>query len=424
MAKRKKGKSKALSPKLQEAQHRKVYIRKLINFAEAIGVEDFELIASADDLKYLFDMRVGISTLIANSDDIPLSVLKNIREGHEKFLNEFKFSFIDPEDASTKDRKAVTLREFLSFGQALYFYLTNEKSPCRSEILKQRFAEYIELMESDSFPFMHMYEALWQACLEESTLDTKMYWVNHGYKIKDMRLTNRFDLYAVRPEQKKVNIDGKWRKVLRVGWARPLDGPEWISIDASHFGLAKSQKQISLPVYIQPHALHRMSERLDCIDAYLQHFHLYLTLKEPLVVENHSGQKLVAYSYNGKRLGYLLAEVVDGIILIRTFLFITMDRTPEGQALQETIGLEAVDKKYLAIDRLSTFILSDIPNHPDIKEHFMKAGCADLFSFDTSELQPEHQFELGQFIRTYLDTNREKTLVLPISEEISMQAAV
>lgn len=417
MAKRKKGKSKALSPKLQEAQHRKVYIRKLISFAEAIGVEDFELIASVDTLHYLFNMRVGVSTLIANSTDIPVSVLKDIREVHEKFLNEFRFTF-----TGTADGQAVTLRDFLSIGHALYYFLTGKRPPFPSEILKQRFAEYIELMENDPFPFTHLYEALWQASLAKSTLDTKMYWVDHEYKLKDMRLTNHFELHAVRPEQKMVKINGIFRKVLRVGWARPIEGPEWVSIDAAHFGLAQSLGQASLPLYIQPHALHRMSERLDCINAYLQHFYLYLSLLEPVVVESHTGQKLIAFSYQDKRLGYLLADLVDGIVVIRTFLFITMDRTPEGQALQETIGLGAVDKKYLAIDRLSTFILSDIPNHPDIKEYFMEAGCTDLFKFDTSALQPEHQIELGQFIRTYLDTNRDKTLVTPILEETQVQA--
>lgn len=419
MAKRKKGKSKGLSPKLQEIQHRKVYIRKLIYFAEAIGVEDFQLLASADMLRYIFDMRVSVSTLIANSSEVPLSVLKNVREVQEKFLNEFKFTF-----TGTADGMPVTMRDFLSIGHTLYYFITSEKSPHSSSILKQRFAEYIELMESDPFPFSHMYEALWQACLEESTLDTKMYWIDHGYKIKGMRLTDHYELHSVRPEQKKVKIDDIFRKVIRVGWARPIEGPEWVSIDAVHFGLAKNPGEASLPLYIQPHALHRMSERLDCIDAYLQHFYLYLSLQTP-IIEKHAGQKLIAYSYNDKRLGYLLADVVNEIVVIRTFLFITMDRTPEGQALQEAIGLEAVDKKYLAIDRLSTFILSDIPNHPDIKEHFMKAGCSDLFSFDTSKLQPEHQIELGQFIRTYLDTNRDrdKTLVVPIAEEAPIQAA-
>ncbi|WPP49977.1 hypothetical protein [Catalinimonas niigatensis] len=420
MAKRKKGKSKAFSPKLQEAQHRKAYIRKLIYFAEAVGVEDFDLIASVDTLHYLFNMRVGVSTLITNSPEISVAILKDIREVHEKFLNEFRFTF-----TGTADGKVVTLRDFLSIGHALYYFLTSDKPSFSSEILKQRFAEYIELMENDPFPFTHLYETLWQASLAKSTLDTKMYWVNHEYKLKDLRLTNHFELHAVRPEQKIVKINGIFRKVLRVGWARPIEGPEWISIDASHFGLAQSLGKASLPLFIQPHALHRMDERLDCIDAYLQHFYLYLSLLEPKVVENQMGLKLIEYIYQDKKLGYLLADVVDGIVVVRTFLFITMDRTPEGQALQQTIGLEAVDKKYLAIDRLSTFILSDIPNHPDIKEHFMEAGCTDLFKFDTSALQPEHQIELGQFIRTYLDKDRTQLpQINEFTEEEQLQVTV
>jgi hypothetical protein len=69
-------------------------------------------------------------------------------------------------------------------------------------------------------------------------------------------------------------------------------------------------------------------------------------------------------------------------IVIRTFLFITFSGTPEGQKLSQITGLNMFDKKYLAIDRLSTFMKTDIRENPVLADLFTRAGCGDLFQTD------------------------------------------
>jgi hypothetical protein len=278
-------------------------------------------------------------------------------------------------------------------------------------------------MEDAPFSMTKIGEYQWLAALDESTLDGRMYWVNHEYTIRDARLLNRFELYSIRLEQKKIKIKGIVRNVIRVGLAKPNGGPEWMSMDSHFFDDQQTPGQNMLPVYIQSHALHRMRERLDCFKSSIQHFYLCVSLTEAVVTKTRKGRCLIEYRYQEQKVGYLVADMIEDTIVIRTFLFVTMDSTPEGKALQQTIGLEAVDKKYLAIDRLSTFLLSDIAGHPDIKQHFIHAGCEDLFNFDTSALRPEDQLELAHFIRSYLDKERASIPAMAALAEEEIQEA-
>ena len=51
-------------------------------------------------------------------------------------------------------------------------------------------------------------------------------------------------------------------------------------------------------------------------------------------------------------------DIIEGKIVIRTFLFVTNNGTPEGKKLAQITGLQKLDKKYLALDKLSTFMTS------------------------------------------------------------------
>ena len=69
-------------------------------------------------------------------------------------------------------------------------------------------------------------------------------------------------------------------------------------------------------------------------------------------------------------------------MVIRTFLFITFSGTPEGLKLSQITGLNMFDKKYLSIDKLSTFMKADIRENPVLADLFTRAGCGDLFQTD------------------------------------------
>lgn len=124
---------------------------------------------------------------------------------------------------------------------------------------------------------------------------------------------------------------------------------------------------------------------------------------EPIPLNNERSF-LFPLTFSKAKLGYLKADVIGDKLVIRTFLFITNNGTPEGKKLQELFGLQKADKKYLGIDKLSTFILSDIKENEQLKKLFCEAGCGALFKLDKTLLDNPEEKEIAcaKFIANYL----------------------
>jgi hypothetical protein len=137
-----------------------------------------------------------------------------------------------------------------------------------------------------------------------------------------------------------------------------------------------------LDVYIQSHALNRLAERLDGVEPGVLHFNIYNSLNDLKVRKSRKGVFMIEYGIFGKKAGYFLGEVVDGKIVLKTFLFLTNTGTPEADKLKAATGLMKEDIIYLAIDKLSTFIYSDIAGNDRIKQLFIDAGCESLFKIE------------------------------------------
>lgn len=175
-------------------------------------------------------------------------------------------------------------------------------------------------------------------------------------------------------------IDGK-RPAFPVVWPQTQYGLKHFSVDPSIFSEEYADNEPAL-VYIQRHALQRLKERLDCLGLNLIQRTLCYSIQQCVAIKMKDNRVLIEY-YHGKiKIGYLVAEYIDGAVLIHTFLFITANGTPEGQKLYKLSGLEKLDKKYLSIDKLSTFINSDISKNEELKSLFKSAGCDSLFEIE------------------------------------------
>jgi len=98
-------------------------------------------------------------------------------------------------------------------------------------------------------------------------------------------------------------------------------------------------------------------------------------LLQPVLGRDNNNNLLIEFRFFDTKAGYFRADIVDGIVLIRTFLFITNNGTPEGQLLEKNTGLQKLDKKYLAIDKLSTFMTSDLDKNDEVRHIFKTSGC-------------------------------------------------
>ena len=191
------------------------------------------------------------------------------------------------------------------------------------------------------------------------------------------------EFFAFPAEKIQVKIEGSNRPVYRLAWgmAEPDVHLDYIAVDAAALGLPGKE---CFPVYLQSHALNRLSERMDGVSRSLLHYFIWDSFASLIVCRNQEGALLFEYRLGGLKTGYFLGDIEDGRLILRTFLFLTNNGTPEGEKLYHNMGLRKADKDYLRIDKLSTFLNSDIAHNQQLKEMFTEAGCESLLLLDKS----------------------------------------
>jgi hypothetical protein len=197
----------------------------------------------------------------------------------------------------------------------------------------------------------------------------------------DFRMLQKVTIGTYPLDVKKLNIDGEVRPVTQLGIMIDAHNeskfvPFLIPLDDLHVDSPFSD--LSVPVYIQQHALLRLAERIGYTTPGMGYVILQIALFQKKIIPLKENRVLIACLINDLKLGYLLAELVEGILVIRTFLLLTNSGTPEGNKLAQLTGLKIEDAKYLAIDNLQGLANSDIEQNEAICKLFREAGCGDI----------------------------------------------
>jgi hypothetical protein len=226
-----------------------------------------------------------------------------------------------------------------------------------------------------------------------------------------------------KPEYKKIKLNGApgTRRGIRISMVIPRrdlsdsesDALTYIEIPPSLFGFKGAWARQRMPIYVTEHALNRLEERLGCVyQSFIQRDMVTSLVSGNPVIRLKGGLIMVEYRLHEIKVGYLVISIQEGVILIRTFLLITNFGTPEGELLRKQSGLAKLDSQYLGLDKLTTFIYSDILDHEDLCEIFRKAKCDALFEIrkklenDWFWQQKGEHIELAIRMRDYLK-NRE-----------------
>jgi hypothetical protein len=243
----------------------------------------------------------------------------------------------------------------------------------------------------------------------------------------DNRIRPQISIRPFRPERKKIKIaNGEFRNAIRYIMVSPdADEPEnrmflAVSIPASFLGFKTYGEELLMPLYVTEHALNRLEERTDetRLKGYIQSNILSAfadNYKKPNLIKLRDHKMMLEFKLFDFKIGYLVISVLEGVILVRTFLMMTSTATPEGKILHEQLGLQKLDNKYLGIDKLHTFLNSDILENEDICELFIKAGCESLIDLckmlKTSwQLEKnEEKIKLASQMRDYLKKGFEDT---------------
>lgn len=401
MAKRKKISSLHLQ-KIEKAQHRNDFIARIKQFCdEAFDPTVFPLIPST---KYneIYAYRSRFKLSVAPGCTVTNAILKD-----PKFMiRTFKLKNIQVNMGRITE---LSLYDFFTIGTTVTAYATllKDNEYANAPQLKKRLQPLIDFNESEGYhqawsEFFSMAQLLGTV---HSDLAHTLYTVTIEMKQELNGTLGLFFCITVHPmqtEKIQVMIDGSNRPVYKLGSFSPMQPTklDYVSIDPTLLNLPAGK---ALDVYIQSHALDRLAERIDGVNPGFLQLCANLSLRNAKVCKNKKGHWLFEFHLLGKRVGYFKGDVIDGKIILRTFLFLTNNGTPEGERLHEHTGIMKEDKMYLTIDKFSSFMHSDIKTNERVKAIFIKAGCQSLFEIDkTVDFYQGEEKSLANLIENYL----------------------
>ena len=222
-------------------------------------------------------------------------------------------------------------------------------------------------------------QVLWSLS-QAGGIDTAIYSARRELVLVGNRIGLTLTLRRTPVPSRTIVADGVGRRAYRCGGFDDLESGEveWVEWDAGALGLGASGR---LPVYVQSHALHQIRHRLAIKPGHFIDYTLWRSLAEPVLLPAHGGAYLVEYRIRGHKLGYLVAEPLGDVVLVRTFLLVTMQGTPEGSEFSRRLRLCRPDIEYLRFDRLGTFVVTDLARDPEIAGLLRSCGCGGALDF-------------------------------------------
>lgn len=190
----------------------------------------------------------------------------------------------------------------------------------------------------------------------------------------------RFVIHKAAPRFRKFKIDGG-RLAFQCSHIATLTAVSWVTWDCEDLGLCGASGRI--PVFVQQHVLDRIVgpySRLSAIVGTESSLHELLSrsLSEPKLFATDDPQVyLVEYGRDGVKLGYLLAQILSDAVLVRTFLFLTMGGTPEGNKLRSRLRQQRNGKTHLRLDSLESALKEAREDHA-VRSIFKECGCGEV----------------------------------------------
>jgi hypothetical protein len=104
----------------------------------------------------------------------------------------------------------------------------------------------------------------------------------------------------------------------------------------------------------------------------------------------------------GIRIGYFVGNVIGGKVLIRTFLFLTMQGTPESKLLYQRLGVRRADIERLGLDELATYLYTDLGDDEQLARILTDCGCGGLLELRNTWNAGGSKRECARQIRAHL----------------------
>jgi len=398
--------------KQEEIHQKNCYLQRIKAMMEILGDASAYDCLSHAGVNILYLTRIRPVKLIS-SDNPALKVSKNDLDALNEVLNQLlrgKLISINPE------KKQISLYDYMCYSETVYFFWRNvKKGDCLNpEAFKKKFPIFNDF-EDKRLEF-HTIKDDYIRFISWAYTKLGHFYVRIELEITKPNTTifnskaffNNYIVYLEKPETELFEIDRHKRAIFRIGIYHEN---EFIGLPLTpeQLGINGLLNTIPLKIYIQRHALERITERIGDFFTATTFIEIINMVSKHHTVPSGDGGFLFPYTYMEKRIGYLKADIFGDRLIFRTFLFLTNNGTPEGKKLANLLGIQKLDKKYLGIDNLNTFINSDIESNENLKRVFSKAGCGDLFELKkVMKVNSSPSIHCANFLENYLGLNREK----------------
>jgi len=404
----KKNKSKSLKlQKLEQAQHKNSYLKKIKETLCRLGYPQAYKLISDADLEVFFLSRLRPIKLIADHEQSCEIIAKDL-----KLVNKLLAKHLQDTQVEVGPRKIkFSMYDFNCYVNTIYLYWCNvDKFEGKNA---QKFHEMVDLFDDnyqklklDFYEKVDEYLHLISWICSESTTRILSFQMelpeNGNMQPKHTVFYNNYVMSFTKPQSHILTIDGNPRRIFRIG-AYKFCKINWLEITPEILGEVNIMGNLSLKIYIQIHVLERIKERLGQTYLEQSNFLILISILNHEIIRADDGDYLFTLVTENIKLGYLKATRIGDILLFRTFLFLTNNGTPEGKKLSQLLHIQKEDKKYLGIDKLSTYINSDIEQNEQILEIFKQAGCAGLFELKKRKKPNAGQtFQYAEYLSEYL----------------------
>ncbi|HEY4789397.1 MAG TPA: hypothetical protein VIH57_25275 [Bacteroidales bacterium] len=406
--------------KQNEAHHRNLFIQKLIEVAKAVSVNGAYKLLDPHLLNLIYFCRFHSTHFISGDDGINWN--SQIAEIKEHLMDQLKNNYF------RFDLTGKEISQYDLYGPGLSLWanlynLVKTKNPLYAQI-GEAFKDFIETDNIGEQILKAIYSVTNFHALELSSLDKRIVSIKvevMSRKDGNPYLHTQAKITSYKPEIIEVTIDGNTRPAFRLGFSYNGSPLNWMDCSAHALGLNYLPEDAKIPVYLQHHALNRLEERLDCFCNATRLFGLMNSVYKAKCIR-YNGKLLLEYYYEDDKLGYLMIELVKGVAVVRTFLLLTHNCTPESEMLNKIIGLEKQDISFLNLDKLSTFTHSDICENTMLCDLFTRAGCKSLIDDGNKFLYKDKLIKNASAIESYFSKYQEyfKALELPEPEPESV----
>jgi len=383
----------------------KNFLRDLQHFIKRTDLFTFKL--SKTEKKHMYESRIQMRPPVASNNFVTVLELNKIHAKTKEMHHKPTFNY--------KNQKISTYEMLL-----MYCYSNARLKQYEKELGKNH-CKYLEMQKAvndaskTSFQFYLL--DFYSAITKISNPEVKYYGASVRFApiVKDNpRLEVVTEIIGVPAQKSYFLINNINRPAFRIGRAVHTGAFEWASIKASHLPTDIQYPYSSYYIYIQSHALNRMKERLDLLDRESINYTIWQNTSRFKIIR-YKQLLLLTVKVHEVNIGYFVSEIIDDKIVIKTFLFITHNSTPEGDKLKEITGLGKSDISYWKIDRLSTFVNLDKEKYPKLMQLFSNAGMQELSQlktkeFDIDSIQAANFDGLRKYIEESMKYTKEREL--------------